>query len=145
MKKTKHRLTNAIEGIQVMTTLLKNLDFSKPVIVTIERETRTLADNAVQWPILNAFADQLVWPVNGAMVKMDADEWKQVLTAAYREETVRLAMGLNGGVVMLGHRTREFKHEEWADWMAFLESVAADRGVKVPISKSKARAMGIMV
>jgi len=43
---------------------------------------------------------------------------------------------------MLGHKTREFKAAEWSDWMAFLESVAADRGVRVPMSKSRCEAMG---
>jgi len=51
-------------------------------------------------------------------------------------------MGLYGGVVMLGKRTREFKRVEWPEWMAFLESVAADRGVKIPLSKRQCEAMG---
>jgi hypothetical protein len=43
---------------------------------------------------------------------------------------------------MLGHKTREFKKDEWPEWMAFLESVAADRGVKVPMSKRQYESMG---
>ena len=116
------------------------IDGSK--VVTIQGVTRTLAQNAVQWPILNAFSEQLVWPVNGAMVKLSGEEWKHILTAAYRQETGRIAQGLDGGMVMLGHKTREFKKDEWPDWMAFLESVAADRGVKVPMSKRQYESMG---
>ena len=112
------------------------------MVVTIHKKTRTLAHNAVQWPILNAFANQLLWPVNGQMVKLEAGEWKDILTAAYKEETVRLAMGLNGGMVMLGKKTREFTVAEWPEWRAFLESVAADRGIKIPLSKRQCMAMG---
>jgi hypothetical protein len=121
---------------------VNDLPENESMIVTIQKVTRTLAHNAVQWPILNAFSKQLLWPVNGKMETLDPEEWKDILTAAYKEETVKIAMGLNGGMVMLGHKTREFKAAEWPDWMAFLESVAADRGVKVPMSKSRCEAMG---
>ena len=119
-----------------------DLPTDSSMVVTIQKKTRTLAHNAVQWPILNAFASQLLWPVNGQMVKLEAEEWKDILTAAYKEETVRLAMGLNGGMVMLGKKTREFKVAEWPEWMAFLESVAADRGIKIPLSKRQCAALG---
>lgn len=119
-----------------------DLPTDKSMMVTIQKVTRTLAHNAVQWPILNAFSEQLLWPVNGAMAKLSGDEWKDILTAAYRQETTRIAQGLDGGMVMLGHKTREFKKDEWPEWMAFLESVAADRGVKVPMSKKQYEAMG---
>ena len=34
-------------------------------VVTIGEPTRTLEQNAAQWPILEAFSEQLQWPVNG--------------------------------------------------------------------------------
>jgi hypothetical protein len=80
---------------------------------------------------LQAFANQLQWPVNGAMVAMSADEWKDVLTAAFKRETVRVAMGLDGGMVMLGSRTREFTKKEFSEWLEFLNATAAIRGVKL--------------
>jgi len=122
---------NAVRAVQ-------DLPLDVPMMITIEPETRTLANNRAQWPILNAFADQLLWPVNGAMTKLSGEEWKHILTAAYRQETARVAMGLDGGMVLLGHRTREFKRGEWSDWMEFLNSVAADRDVKIPMNKGEA-------
>lgn len=68
--------------------------------VLIQERTRTLDQNAAQWPILQAFSDQLLWPVNGQMVKLSDQEWKDILTAAFEQENARLAMGLNGGVVI---------------------------------------------
>ena len=82
---------------------------------------RTLDQNAAQWPILEAWSQQKMWIVNGAKTRMNAEEWKDVLTAAFEGETApRLAMGLNGGVVMLGKRTSKYnkaRFSEWLDWL----------------------------
>jgi hypothetical protein len=66
------------------------------------------------------------------MVLMTPDDWKDVLTAAFRGESVRLAMGLDGGVVMLGQRTSKFTKREFSDWIEFLYATAASRGVNLP-------------
>lgn len=97
--------------------------------VTVSEATRSLDQNAAQWPILQAFADQLQWPVNGAMVWMTPEEWKDVLTAAFRRESVRVAMGMDGGMVMLGSRTSEFGKKQFSDWLEFLHATAAARDV----------------
>lgn len=100
-------------------------------VVQIKEPTRSLDQNAAQWPILEAFAAQLDWPVNGKLTKMSADEWKDVLTAAFHNETVRIAMGLNGGAVMLGQRTSKFSKKSFSEWLEFLNATATDRGVIV--------------
>jgi len=100
-------------------------------VVTVQEPTRSTDQNAAQWPILEAFAEQLQWPVNGAMVNLSAEEWKDVLTAAFQGETVRLAMGLNGGVVMLGLRTSQMGKRRFSEWLDFLHATAALRGVVV--------------
>lgn len=99
--------------------------------VTIAEPNRTLEQNALQWPILQDFADQLQWPVNGQMVWMTPDEWKDVLTAAFKRETARLAMGLDGGVVMLGMRTSQMGKKQFSEWIDFLKATAALRGVEL--------------
>jgi hypothetical protein len=101
-------------------------------ILTLKPETRTQAQNRLMWPLLTAFSKQLQWPINGHMVNMEPDDWKDVLTAAFRGETVRLAMGLNGGVVMLGQRTSKFTKAQFSEWIEFLYATAADRGVSLP-------------
>lgn len=101
-------------------------------ILTLKPETRSQAQNRLMWPILTEFSRQLQWPINGQMVTMDADDWKDVLTAAFHGETVRVAMGLNGGVVMLGQRTSKFTKAQFSEWIEFLYATAALRGVKLP-------------
>lgn len=99
---------------------------------TFAEASRTLEQNAAQWPILDAFSKQLQWPVNGQMVWMTDEEWKDVLTAAFKRETVRLAMAFDGpGVVMLGQRTSKYGKRKFSDWLEFLHACAAGRGVVV--------------
>lgn len=97
--------------------------------VTIEPPGRSLDQNAAQWPILEAFSKQLKWPVNGKMVAMQPEDWKDLLTAAFRRETVRVAMGLDGGMVMLGQRTSKMTKAVFSEWLEFLNATAAMRGV----------------
>lgn len=97
--------------------------------VTVQEPNRSLDQNAAMWPLLQAFADQLQWPVNGQMVWMTADEWKDVLSAAFKRESVRVAMGMDGGMVMLGSRTSKFSVKEMSDFIEFLHATAAARDV----------------
>ncbi len=99
-------------------------------VVTIGTN-RTSEQNAAQWPLLQAFADQLPWTVNGQTVKMSADEWKDVLTAAFNREHLRIAQGWDGGIVMLGLRTRRFSKVRFSEWLDFLHAAAAERGITV--------------
>jgi hypothetical protein len=101
-------------------------------VVTVAPETRSLAQNRYQWPILSAFAKQVMWPINGALQYILPDDWKDILTAAFRRETVRIAQGWDGhGVVMLGQRTSKFNKKEFADWIEFLNMAAAEKGVDI--------------
>lgn len=100
-------------------------------IVTVQEPTRNLDQNALMWVLLEAFAEQLTWPVNGAMVKLDAEEWKDVLSAAFKQESQRIAMGLNGGMVILGMRTSKMGKRQFAEFIEFIQSVAVDRGVVI--------------
>lgn len=99
--------------------------------VTVSEPKRNSDQNALMWVLLSAFSEQLVWPVNGAMVKLEAEEWKDVLTAAFRNDQARVAQGLNGGMVFLGQRTSKFGKREMAEFIEFVQSVAVDRGVNI--------------
>lgn len=103
------------------------------LVLTLAPETRTQAQNRLMWPLLTCFAKQLQWPINGQMVYMTPDDWKDVLTAAFKGESVRVAMGLDGGVVMLGQRTSKFSKKEFGEWIEFLYATAALRGVELPV------------
>jgi hypothetical protein len=99
-------------------------------LVHLKEPNRTADQNSAQWPILEAFSEQLEWPVNGVMTKLTKEEWKDLLTAAFRKET-RVALGLDGGFVMLGQKTSHFTKKTFSDWLEFLHATAAQRGVVV--------------
>ena len=101
------------------------------VVVDIKPMTRTRAQNDAQWPILKAFSLQVQWPVNGAMTWLDPEDWKAILTAAYRKETARVAQGWDGGMVMLGMRTSKMDKRQFSEWLDWLNAAAATKGVKV--------------
>jgi hypothetical protein len=98
-------------------------------IAEFKDATRSLEQNAAQWPILQAFAKQKQWPVNGVLEWITDEEYKDILTAAFYQENVRLAAGLDGGVVMLGRRTSKFKKKEFSDWLEFLHAAAVRFGI----------------
>lgn len=101
-------------------------------IVTVGDKTRTLEQNAAQWPYLEAFAEQVPWQVNGEWTYISDEDWKDILTAAFRRETVKAAQAWDGkGIVMLGMRTSEMDTEEFSQWLEFLKSAAALKGVTV--------------
>lgn len=106
-------------------------DAPEGYVVEVKEPTRNLAQNSLLWVLLQAFADQIEWPVNGKMTKLTADDWKDLLSAAYRRESQRVAMGIDGGMVMLGMRTSKMGKREFAEFIEFIQSVAADRGVEI--------------
>ena len=119
--------------VQVFPYLAQVLQSGQRFVLSIKPETRTAAQNRLSWPLLTVFSKELLWPVNGHMVKMEPDDWKDLLSAAFKGENVRLAMGLNGGVVLLGQRTSKFTKAEFSDWIEFLYATAADRDLKLPV------------
>ena len=54
-----------------------------------------------------------------------------VLSAAFKQESQRIAMGLNGGMVILGMRTSKMGKRQFAEFIEFIQSVAVDRGVVI--------------
>lgn len=111
--------------------------------VTVGEPIRNLSQNAAQWPVLQAFADQLQWPVNGRMESLTPDEWKYVLTAAFKREEVRVAMGMDGGMVMIGSCTSKFTKREFGEWLEFLHATAAQRGVDLTYPEATSCGIGV--
>lgn len=107
-------------------------------VCEIKEKTRTLEQNAFQWPYLQGFSEQMQWPVNGEMTWLSKEEWKDILTAAFEKETnPRLAAGFDGGIVMLGRRTSKYGKKQFAAWMEWLIAAASLKGVE-PVFKNGA-------
>ncbi len=97
--------------------------------VTLSDVIRSLDQNAKMWPMLADFAQQVPVVVGGEKVFCDKDDWKALLTAAFGCE-IRMAVGLRGGIVMLGARTSKFTTKQMAEFITFLYAEGNERGVQ---------------
>lgn len=97
-------------------------------IVRPVKSRRGLLSNAKMWAMLADISAQVPWPVNGQMQKLDAEDWKSLITAAAKQES-RVAMGLNGGAVMLGVSTRKMTIQQMSDVIEQLYAFGAEKGV----------------
>jgi hypothetical protein len=109
------------------------------LVLEVKPETRSNEQNKRLWAMLTDISRQVDWYGQ----KLSPEDWKNVLTAAYRNETGRVAQGFDGGMVFLGHKTSKFSKKEWPIWMEYLNWASAEKGVKIPASKSMLRSLGI--
>lgn len=98
------------------------------VVITVADPTRTLEQNARMWALLSDVARQVKWPVDGDMVLISPDDWKQIFTAGLKREQ-RVAQGIGGGFVMLGQRTSQMTKREIGDLMELISAFGSERGV----------------
>lgn len=89
--------------------------------VTVERLTpnRTVEQNALMWVLLGCIAKQVPWPVNGQLVHLEPEDWKEILTAGLRK-TQRVAQGVEGGFVLLGTSTSALDKHAMSELIEFL-------------------------
>ncbi len=98
-------------------------------VVTIAEPTRTLDQNAAQWPYLEAFAKQKQLCINGEMQWVTSDDWKDVLTGCWNGE-MRMA-AFDGKVIMLPQRTSKMGKGAFSTWLEFLIAMSVTSGVVV--------------
>lgn len=101
--------------------------------VAISEPTRSLDQNAAQWPYLAGFAQQKQLCINGVMEWATDEDWKDVLTGCWKGE-MRMA-AFDGRVIMLPQRTSKMGKKVFSSWMEFLVAIAAQSGVE-PVYKS---------
>lgn len=94
------------------------------VEVIIRKPKRNLDQNALMWAALTDIADQVVWYGE----KLTKEEWKDVLTAAWKRQKV--VRGIDGGFVVIGARTSEMSKSEMAEFMELAFAFGAEQGVK---------------
>lgn len=102
------------------------------VQVNLSDVIRTLDQNAKLWPMLTDISKQVPWTwMDGGTWRhslMDKDDWKSVLTAAYRKET-RMAHGIEGGMVMLGSSTSKMLKNDFSHFIEFIYAIGSLKGV----------------
>lgn len=97
--------------------------------VTIQPRTRSLDQNAMLWSQLSELSKQLTWPVDGQSVKLSPEDWKHVVSAGLKRHQ-RVAMGIDGGFVVLGQSTSKMTVAEMSELIELIYAFGAARGVK---------------
>ncbi|NLZ11648.1 MAG: recombination protein NinB [Alcaligenaceae bacterium] len=92
-------------------------------------KTRTLAQNDMLWSIMTDISRQVDFVVNGALVKVSPEEVKDILTAALKRET-RMALGIDGGMVLLGQRTSKMTVKQMTELIELAHAFGAEKGVQ---------------
>lgn len=104
----------------------------RAIALTLSEAKRSLEQNALMWVILTAWARQKEWQVNGKATFLTPEDWKDILTAAYLREVGRIAPGLEGGMVLLGCRTRDFTVKEMAEFLTWLLAASDAHQIELP-------------
>lgn len=97
--------------------------------VEIRPKTRTLAQNDLLWSVLTDISKQVSFVVNGESVKVSPEEVKDILTAGLKRET-RMAMGIDGGMVILGQRTSKMTIRQMTELIELAHAFGAEKGVQ---------------
>lgn len=95
----------------------------------IRPKTRTLAQNDLMWSVLTDISRQIDFVVNGELVKVSPEEVKDILTASLKRET-RMAMGIDGGMVLLGQRTSKMTVRQMTELIELAHAFGTQRGIE---------------
>lgn len=94
-------------------------------IIEFRQSKRTLDQNARLWACLTEIARKVEW--HG--MKLPADDWKEIFTAALRKH--RFVPGLDANtIVPLGMRTSDMTKQEFSDLLELINAFAAEHGVE---------------
>lgn len=131
----KMTLRNSNEGVKQMRQLWvkmkESLDSGVALTVQVERENRTLDQNAMYHSIIHQIAKQ----AQHLGSTWDAESWKRLLVDAYTKEQWSGSSGqvipnLTGdGIVQLGLQTRKFTKQQASEFTEWLMAWAAQNGV----------------
>ena len=102
----------------------ESLGYGKPYAVEIKPLTRTIQQNDLMWALLTEISNQVVW--HGQ--KLTPENWKDVLTAALKRQSV--VPGIDGGFVVLGQRTSKMSVKELNEVIELAYAFGAQHNVK---------------
>lgn len=92
--------------------------------VRIKEPSRNKDQNAKMWAMLNDIAVQVEWYGKS----LDANEWKDVFSAALTKQKV--SPGLSGGFVVHGQSTSQMSKKMMSDLIELMYSFGAEHEVK---------------
>lgn len=98
--------------------------------LSVKRETRSSAQNARMWAMLEDVAHQVEW--HGR--KLSKEDWKHIFSASLKKQDA--VPGIDGGFVVLGQSTSKMTVREMGDLMELMEAFGAEQGVRFTAPQS---------
>lgn len=102
---------------------------SLEIVIRLVRDTRSLKQNKRMWAMLTDISRQIPWVVNDRVVMMTPEDWKDLLSASLTHE-LRVARGIDGGMVLLGVRTSRMTVAQMSNLIELMFAFGNPRGVK---------------
>ena len=131
MKMTLHSSEQGVKQMrQLWVKMKESLDSGVALTVQVERENRTLDQNAMYHSIIHQIAKQ----AQHLGSTWDAESWKRLLVDTYTREikqnSGQVIPNLTGdGIVQLGLQTRKFTKQQASEFTEWLMAWAAQNGV----------------
>lgn len=91
--------------------------------IRIEKETRSLEQNARLWAMLTDISEQVEWYGN----RLTPEEWKDVFSASLKR--AKVVPGIDGGFVVCGQSTSKMTKAEMTELQDLMEAFGAERNV----------------
>lgn len=91
--------------------------------VVFRPPTRSLAQNARMWAMLDDVSKQVDWYGK----KLTPQAWKCVFSASLKKQDV--VPGLHGDFVVIGHATSKMTTQDMSELMELMQAFGAERGV----------------
>lgn len=92
--------------------------------LSVTKETRSSAQNARMWAMLQDVADQVEW--HGR--RLSKEDWKHIFSASLKKQDA--VPGIDGGFVVLGQSTSKMTVAEMGDLMTLMEVFGAEHSVR---------------
>lgn len=102
---------------------------------------RSLEQNRLMWALLTDVAEQVQWHVDGRLVYLTPEDWKDILSAGLTKHQ-RVAAGIEGGFVLLGLRTSRMTVAQMGELLELIYAFGAQQGVRFHEAPVE-RAMGV--
>lgn len=103
---------------------------------------RSLEQNRLMWALLTDVAEQVQWHVDGRLVYLTPEDWKDILSAGLTKHQ-RVAAGIEGGFVLLGLRTSRMTVAQMGELLELIYAFGAQHGVRfheAPVERELGRA-----
>ena len=99
-------------------------DGSMEIVIREYKKHRSLQQNRLMWKLINEVSEKVIWYGE----KLTPENWKDVLTASLKKQTV--VPGIDGGFVVCGTSTSKMTVKELNELIELTIAFGTQQGVK---------------